>query len=41
VKETPVSEKVVVFQQWKGHIFVATENGDFGYKVERVNCEYE
>jgi hypothetical protein len=41
VKETPVSEKVVVFQQWKGQVYVATETGDFVYGDERVNGEYE
>jgi hypothetical protein len=41
VKETSVSEKVLVIQQWKGQVYVVTETRSFVYKVERVKGEYE
>lgn len=41
MKETPVSEKVLVFRQCKGQVYVAPEIDDFVYKVEPMNGEYE
>jgi hypothetical protein len=31
----------VVFQQWKGQAFVATETGDFVRELELLASEYE